>query len=340
MATKKPATSSGVMLLLGPEIGEKREYLRKMAETIQGKGGEVYRFYAFDCDILEVVRTLRTGSLFGSQRLVIIQAADAIKSADDISALVEYCKAPATDARLVLESDEIRINKRLMTAVGQTGTKIFWEMFDNQKPGWVTSYLRRKGRRISGDTVEYLLELVAANTQELARVCDALVLVTEDQQEITVDHIDSFIYHSREENVFTLFDRIGERDLEAALESLHAIMLSGGSQAVGILAGLVWQFERLLKLRRMLDDRHSTQEAFNALKVRGKRAQRNLQKAAEAYPTDALGRILTRLVDVDAELRSVHAAWHGKLLELFLYDVIAAEGRHPESMRAEAGSYL
>ncbi len=339
MATRTQK-SGGVLLLLGPEVGEKREYLQNLMQSVQQKGGEVHRFYAFDCDVLEIVRTLRTGSLFGSQRLVVIQSADAVKKAEDIDALVEYMKAPADDARLVLESDEIRINKKLMNAVGQSGTKIFWEMFDNQKPGWVTSYLRRRNRPIGQEAVEYLLDLVAHNTDELRRVCDALALVTEEGEEVTVDTIDAFIYHSREENVFTLFDRIGERDLEASLESLHAIMLSGSTQAVGLLAGLVWQFERLLQVRRMFDARYSSKEVFSSLNIRGKRAQRNTEKAANAYSAEALERIVTRLVDVDANLRTVNASWHERLLELFLFDVIARDGYHPGRERREAGSYL
>lgn len=337
---KRTQKTGGVLLLLGPEIGEKREYLQNLMQSIQQKGGEVHRFYAFDCNVLEIVRTLRTGSLFGSQRLVIIQSADAIKKADDLNALVEYIGAPAEDARLVLESDEIRIHSKLMNAVGQRGIKIFWEMFDNQKPGWVTSYLRRRNRQIGQEAVEYLLDLVEHNTDELRRVCDALVLVTDENAEVTVDTIDAFIYHSREENVFTLFDRIGERDLEAALESLHAIMLSGSAQGVGLLAGLVWQFERLLQVRRMFDARYSSQEVFSSLKIRGKRAQRNTEKAAKAYSADALERILARLVDVDASLRTVNASWHERLLELFLFDVIVRDGDHPERERREAGSYL
>ena len=337
---RRTKTSAGVLLLLGPEIGEKRKELQNLMDSVTSKGGEVHRYYAFDCEILEVVRTLRNGSLFGSQRLVVIQAAESIKRAEDVDALVEYLKSPAPDAKLVLESDEIRVNKKLMNAAGQSATRIFWEMFDNQKSGWITSYLRRRGKRIGAEAIEYLLDLVANNTEEMARACDALALVSGDREEIDVETIDAFIYHSRQENVFTLFDRIGERDLEAALESLHAILLSGQSNGVGLLAGLVWQFERLLEFRRLLDRRYSSQEALTAVKVRGKRAQRNLQRAAEAYTAESLERIVTRLVEVDEVLRSVHSRWHATQLELFLYDVIAADGYHPERERREAGSYL
>ncbi len=333
-------SSGGVLILLGPELGEKRKQLQNLMDSVTSKGGEVHRYYAFDCDILEVVQTLRNGSLFGSQRLVVIQSAESIKRAEAVDALVAYLKAPAPDARLVLESDEIRINKKLMNVAGQSATRIFWEMFDNQKSGWINSYLRRRGKRIGAEAIEYLLDLVANNTEEMARACDALALVSGDREEIDVETIDAFIYHSREENVFTLFDRIGERDLEAALESLHAILLSGQSNGVGLLAGLVWQFERLLEFRRMLDRRYSGQEAFTALKIRGKRAQRNLQRAAEAYTAESLEQVITRLVEVDEVLRSVHSRWHATQLELFLYDVIVADGYHPERERREMGSYL
>lgn len=335
-----PKHRTPVYLLLGPEIGEKHEFLRELSEKTVAKGGEVERFYAFDADVNDVIQRLRTGSLFGDHRLVILQAAEQIKSQADTGALLDYLANPSTDATLVLESDEVKINRKLQQAVGQDGIRIFWEMFDNQKPGWVLSYLRRHGRTIEPEAVEYMLEIVTNNTEELRRVCDAICLVTDADQTVTTDDIEAHIYHSKEESVFTLFDAIGSRNLEMSLEILHAIVLSDTANTVQLLGGILWQTRRLLSFRRLIDQRFRATEAASSLGIRGKRAQKSIQDAAERYTAADLEQVIRRIALCEEQLRSARPGWHTMLLEVFLYDVIVQSGRVAETLRREAGSYL
>ncbi len=321
-----PKHRTPVYLLLGPEIGEKHRFLRELSEKVVEKGGEVERFYAFDADMNDIIQRLRTGSLFGDHRLVILQAAEQIKAAGDIENLLGYLKNPAADATLVLESDEVKISRKLQQAVGQDGTRIFWEMFDNQKPGWIMSYMRRQGRSIEPDAVEYMLEIVANNTEELQRVCDAVCLVTDEAHTITTDDVETHMYHSREESVFTLFDAVGTRNLESSLEILHAILLSDSAQPVQLLGGMLWQVRRLLAFRRLLDQRYGHTEACNSLGIKGKRAQKSMQHAAERYLTTDLEYVIQRIAATDEQLRSSRPAWHQLLLERFLFDVIVNTG--------------
>ncbi len=329
-----------VYLLLGPEIGEKHAFLRELGDKTIEKGGEVERFYAFDADVHDIVQRLRTGSLFGDHRLVILQAAEQVKTQADVEVLLAYCRNPSPDATLVLESDEVKIHRKLQQAVGQDGTRIFWEMFDNQKPGWITSYMRRQSRSIEPQAVEYMLEIVANNTEELRRVCDAVCLVTDADHTVTTDDIEAYIYHSKIESVFTLFDAVGTRNLETSLEILHAILLSDAANPVQLLGGLLWQTRRLLAFRRLVDQRYRTAEACSSLGIKGKRAQKSMQEAAEQYTVTDLEQIIQRIAVCEEQLRSSRPGWHAMMLELFLYDVIVRSGRVERQMRREAGSYL
>ncbi len=163
----KPASPASVWLLTGPEEGEKATFLQQLGKDLEKAHGgppEVHRFYAFEAQMPEVVRCLRNQSLFSGHRLVILGEADRVKTDDEIAALAEYAKNPAPDATLVLVSSEnpSEMNrkvagdsrKKAAGIVPFERQKIFWEMFDNQKPGWVVSFFRQRQISVDPDAVD------------------------------------------------------------------------------------------------------------------------------------------------------------------------------------------
>ena len=156
--------------------------------------------------------------------------------------------------------------------------KVFWELFENQKTGWVQQFFRRQQITIEPEAVALLLELVENNTRQLEIVCSQLALYYGEGARIGALDIEQTLSHSKEENVFTLFDRLVLRDLEAGLEVLQKILLSRSddSDPVQLLGGLLFQFRRLMALHRLLAERYSAEEAFAKLSLRSKRAAEEL----------------------------------------------------------------
>jgi len=56
-----------VYLLLGPESGEKSQYVKNIREelkSLHGESPELYRFYPFETENGEILQVLRNRSLF------------------------------------------------------------------------------------------------------------------------------------------------------------------------------------------------------------------------------------------------------------------------------------
>jgi len=334
--------AAGVYLLLGPEAGEKREFVDSIRAAIEKRTGEKpeeTRFYPFETSTHEALAYIQNGSLFSAHRLVTIDSAEQLKTKDDIEPILSYCRNPSEEATLILLSDQTQVDKRLSAAVPQEHRKIFWEMFDNQKLGWVVSYLRRAGCSISADGAGLLLELVENNTQELRLECDRLALFFGRDHEIQVEDIENFIYHSKEENVFTLFAQVAAADLSSSLEILQKIMLGNDGYPVAIMAGLTWQFRRLLALKLLLEERYALQDAFQRANIRGKRTQKDYEAADRNYSRDSLERILVLASRYDAQFRRTGSNLHPLLMQLFLYSVIVRKGAEPEPHIQTAGEY-
>ncbi|MAG14129.1 MAG: DNA polymerase III subunit delta [Spirochaetales bacterium] len=328
-ASRKSGKKPGVYLLLGPENGQKQEFIDQLTKKIASESGEKpeeYRYYPFKLEFLDVVSTLRNTSLFAAHRIVFLNQVHDVKNKTDCEILSEYCKRPVSDATLIMLSDLYQIDKRLDSVVPKEQKRVFWELFENQKQSWISNYFRSAGITITAEAVDLLLEHVENNTQELKQVCERLALFLKDEKTISEDLVEDLVYHSREENVFTLFDRIAQGSFSSSLEILQNLRHSGATDPSQLLGGLLWQFRRLLTVRRMIDARYSLDDAYRKLKIRGKKNQRVYAVACDVYTAGQLERIFTLFSEYETQLRSNSGNMQDIYLKLFLYDVVLKKG--------------
>jgi len=327
-----------VYLLLGPEEGEKTTFINSLTDEIRKKSKadiEIHRFYSFETGIKEVIALLRNGSLFSDSILVMYHGCEELQKKDDLVILSEYLKAPARGTALLLISSFIKMNPKFDTLIPKEGKKIFWELFENQKRGFVLNFVKQKGFSLSRDGVELLLELVENNTRDLQIECEKLCNLFEPGKEITAEDLETYMFHSREESVFTLFEKIAYADFEGAEEILNKLLLARDNQPVQILAGLLWQFKNLIKVKRLLDRQFSPKEAHAQCKIRSKKNQKIYTAAGNNYSLDDLKRIVLLTADFDTALRTVKTDIHGLLLSLFLYYCIRKKGVLPDKLQSD-----
>lgn len=316
-------------LLLGPENGEKGSFIKSLKQEIaQSTGGnpEEHRFYPFETDLREIIGILRNGSLFADFKIVTVYQVETITKKGDIELLLEYMTRPAEGSLLLLISDEVRVDKRLNDTFPKNGKKIFWEMFENKKHEWVVSLFKKNGKKIGTEAVELILELISNNTLDLHRECRRLIVYYRDKDEIDPEDIETFLYHSKEENVFSLFDKIAEKDLEGALEISEKLALTGEAKPVQLLAGLLWQFKRLQFIGYRLQANFSIEEAGRKGGIFGKKALATYAKAARNYPVPAVERIISLVSTYDFLVRETRTEMSDLLFSLFLYCCIQKNG--------------
>lgn len=333
-------SSHRVFLLLGPEQGEKAREVKRIrelaAKDAAGTEVEEHRFYAFETPVQEALSLLRSGSLFAGHTLVIIHGVEQIKRKEDLDLLEGYLANPSESGTLVLVSDEFRIRdprskKDWTRRIPEDNRKIFWEMFENQKRDWLNTFFRRRHVEAEEDAVELILELVDNNTLDLKRAAGRLALFVGEGGRLTADEVETYLYHSKEENVFTLFRAIAERDLESALELLRKLLLSSDNSPQSILAGLLWQLRKLHSLATLTGRNYSLDEACRSLNIRGKRNQRLYAAALDAYSSEAIERILRRTTDTDAQLRAFGSRAHELLLDRLVYVIVVNDGEMVEA---------
>ncbi len=323
-------------LLLGPENGEKAAFVKQIKKHLQQTAGEFeeYRFYPFETEIGDVIGILQNGSLFSEHKVVTLYQVETLTKKKDLEPILTYIKNSSESATLLLVSDEVSVDKRLRSAVPKAGTKIFWEMFENKKREWIEGYFRKNDIGIEEQAVDLILELVENNTLELKRECNRLVLFFHDRARLTPGDIEEFIYHSKEENVFTLFDKIAGKELSQALEAADKIFLSGGAEGVQLVAGLTWQFKKLLGIRVLTNRRFGFEEACKQERIWSKRLQRTYREGIRNYSAAGLERTISLLAHFDYLLRASRTEIQQLLISLMVFYCVRKEGVFPRTLPA------
>lgn len=320
-------------LLAGPEEGEKDARVAAIAKAIEARTGEppeIHRFHSFETRMADLVLVLSNRSLFARHRLVILREAESVKGAAEVETLAAYLKAPADDATLVLETSELpgAVAAAVVKLVPKPAQVIFWELYENAKKGWVVNFFRQRKVGLEPGVVDHILDMVTNNTRELAAECERLALWVGPGATLDLERTEQYLYHSKEENVFTLFDRLAARDGAGAQEVLDKILLSGENDPQQVAAGLLWQFTRIVKYRRLVDGEHyNPEEAFEALKIKGRRNQATVSSAAKAYRPAELDTIVTLLTELDARFRLGKADLHPLMLQMGVHYIVRNGGR-------------
>jgi DNA polymerase-3 subunit delta len=218
------------------------------------------------------------------------------------------------------------MDRRLLAALPGDRTRIFWEMFDSQKKGWIVNFFRQRGITADPTAVDYLLEMVENNTRDLKAECERLALFLGTGATVDLESVEQYISHSKEESVFTLFDSICLRDLPQAVEILARILLSREAEATQLASGLVWQFRRLFAFKRLSAENYDVSEACAKLNIRSKKSQRTYQEGNRRFSAAELETVLLALAEFDARFRSVKADLHPLLLQLMVYYIVVRGG--------------
>jgi DNA polymerase-3 subunit delta len=266
--------------------------------------------------------------------VAVFHNAEDLKTKRDADLLAGYAQRPIPDTALVLLSPEVGgqrgVDKRVEAVVAKDHKVIFWELFESQKQGWVNRFFQARGMGIEPQAVEFLLDMVENNTRELEAICERLALFFGKGSRVGYAEVERLLYHSKEENGFTLFEKLATRELESCLEVLSKILLSRDSDAVALLAMLAGQVRKLFAFARLLAANYDPAEAAERLEIRGKRGLQTYTGGARRYNLEELARLVRLTALFDYRARSLKAALHPQLLQLYLYYAVVRGGLPPQ----------
>jgi len=273
--------------------------LAEVAEALDEVGPS--RFDGASAELADVLDEVRTLSLLGGKRVVIVEDADSFVTAHR-KRLERYCEAPSPGGSLVLACERLPRNTRLYRIVSAQGQVITCEAPARRTlPTWLCTRARSvHGKQLDPAATGLLLEHVGDALGLLDAELAKLSAYVGERTQITSGDIEALVGHQREEKVFGITDAMASGQPARALELWEQVLATDRAAPARALAGLAWGVRRLLEARRDLQRGVSIYELAAKLYTDAASAQRRLERVS----TEALEAQLDDLLAADVALKT------------------------------------
>lgn len=212
----------GAYLINGEDDLKRETVLKRLKARLATMGDMDFNSDVFDgatatgADIVAACNTMPFGS---DKRLVVVNAADALKKADS-EALVDYLAAPADFTVLALVSRKLAKNTRLYKAAAAVGKQAVIDCAPKTKrelPSTVRSMATSHGITLTPDAADLLVQLVGENTVRLDAELTKLALAHASNQPIGASEVDALVERSAEAKPWDFTDAFMARDVAKCL---------------------------------------------------------------------------------------------------------------------------
>ena len=241
-------------LFFGDEEFLIQEAVDLIISTVVDPGSRDFNFNTVYCKGMsgnDIVNLCEALPFMSQRRLVIAKEIEALKAAD-IDELAAYLQSPSPSTCLVMTSSQQRFEKKaIMAPVEANGAAVrFFALVDRDMPGWIESWVRRKGLTIQRDAVQYVWQTLGNDLQAINNELEKTVIFIKERKAISYEDVKLVVGNFREYTSFDLADAVGKKDRESAFLILSRLIQEGESP-VGLLGSIAWNFRRLLNSKSM-----------------------------------------------------------------------------------------
>jgi DNA polymerase-3 subunit delta len=241
---------------------------------------------------------LRTGSLFGDRRVVLIRDAQELP-ADIAAGLIAELDDPPVEAVIVLLASGtgriVKLAKRVESLGGRVDVSPPREWEDRKWVALVRDEFGQHHRRASAAAVEAILAHAGLDVSQIAEKVSQVVAAV-PQGTIDDGDVERTVIGHGSRGSFAVADAMCARQPGRALELLRGV-LEAGSDPVMILGALVYRLRSVLAVAGKVDPKAV------GLRISGGQA-RHLRAVRDNFGPGELTRALRTLADADVELKS------------------------------------
>jgi DNA polymerase-3 subunit delta len=292
------AEPKSVYAVYGSDTFRKREAVERICRTLESDiGAEIScRFDGDEADLASVLDEVRTYSLLGGTRIVIVDNADALISAHR-PALERYCEEPADSGVLVLVSKSLAANTRLHKIIARKGTVT---RCDTPKGRDIVDWMLRRasdayGKKLDPRAAWKLREFSGDSLEALDGELTKLSLFVGDRPAIRLEDVEDLVGNQREQNVFGVIDAMASGDAATALHQWERVLATDRAAPARAIGGLAWGIRRLIELK------HEAEQGtpLNVLARKAYTRPDELRRRLSLLTVDQLQQQLSELMEAD-----------------------------------------
>ena len=303
LSSKEPIPVHGVLVMYGPE----RFFRAEILHSIPGVHGEdaessLTRLNGEHAEIRSVMTELRTVSMFGDQRIVLIDDADDFVTANR-PVLEKYVASPAKGSLLVLDMKSFPKNTKLFKLVDQHGVAVECaELTGANLLKWLQRVAKDQyGKSLDRESAALIVQLAGDGLGMLLQEVAKLASLVGDVVEITREDVTKVVGGWRTETTWVMLDAVRDGHAGKALEALDKLMLAGEAPQK-VLGGVTYTFRKLAEATERARAGTPLRDAIS-----GSGIFPNAIAPSEAYLRrigfERASRILQMLIEADTEMK-------------------------------------
>jgi DNA polymerase III subunit delta len=239
--------------LYGPETFYQTEVIQALYQKLITDDNRDFNLETFDARESTVNHWLgsaKTLSFLGGTKLVVVRNLhEAIPKDNDALTLIEYTKAPISEACVVITADKVDRKRKLFKALTGLKTAVACEApKDNELVSWLRKRAGETGYSLSPDAARFLVNRVGARPGVLAKELEKTLLYAGRNKSVSEKDVAEVVGESKLENVFALTDALKTKNPEKALHLLNN-QLDHGEEPIKILGTIAWQLRMIWEVK-------------------------------------------------------------------------------------------
>ena len=239
-----------MVALFGAERFLKLRSLKALSTAILGAGEEelgLTKYPGATTEFSTVMDELRTLSMFGSQRVVVIEEADDFVTAHR-AALEKYLTKPAKKSVLVLDVKTWTSSTRLAKKVAELGGDIDCSPLKaGEMLKWLADHAQSAyGKQLTRDAAQALVELRGLEMGHLDQEVAKLAAYAGDKAQIDRTSVEKLVGGWKAETTWSMLDAVRDGEVATALHLLDKLIMSG-EHPLRLLGSVQWTYRPLAR---------------------------------------------------------------------------------------------
>ncbi len=314
-----------IYVLMGEEpyfIDEVTDYILENVLTEAEKEFNQTILYGKETDINTIITTSRRFPMMAAYQVVVVREAQNIRNIEELATYIEN-PLPSTILVVNYKYKSLDKRKKLAKLTKQKGVLFdARKLYDNQIPGWITSYLKNHQYSITPQAGAMMSEYLGNDLGKIANELDKLMITSPKGTELTPDHIEKNIGISKEFNIFELQNAIGERNILKANRIINYFGANPGSNPIQrTISSLYFYFAKLLTFHFLKDK--SNNSIASSLQINPYFVD-SYKRAAKSYAPKKLVEIIGILREYDMKSKGMGnvSASPGDLQKELLFKIL------------------
>lgn len=193
------------------------------------------------------------GSLFASERLVVVRNVQGLRSKADLERLATALSAPSVPSDVVVVAVAERTPTALLNALKGAGDVVrLARPRRGELINWVNKRLKRSGVNAGRDVGATLVEALGENLRDIAQAIDQLALRAGRGGSVDRDQVLEHFRPQAEQPIWVLFDAIVKHDGMKAFETLRR-QLAAGDEPLPMLGAIVSQIRGIIRTKSLVE---------------------------------------------------------------------------------------